>query len=490
MVSPKKGKPTIKGKTTEGLQMNKFKIYEELKKRGVETDTKGYVKRFNPNFFPQYIKNRLQIIYSKYGAYYIYGNGFWKIQDDDKILKLLREIFQEPKFGIWTPTIESDYVVAMKRELYHEAEMNPDKSLINVENGMFDTNTFELKPHDYRYYSTVRIPITVLPNSKCPRFLKFLDEIFEGDEERIRVTQEWAGYLLTTETKAQKALLLLGEGENGKGVLIDTLSEIIGEDNISNIPLNELGRSFSRVKIYSKTANISGENEMDGKSFNTQYFKLIVGQDTISAEEKNKPVFSFKPTAKLVMTMNKLPDTRDTSYGYFRRLSILAFNAKFSGKDRDNDLREKLREELSGIFLWSMEGLKRLRENDYKFSPCKSMEDTLKRYRFEQKPMYEFFEDCIVPTENTGDREDNKLVYNTYKNWAVENGINAKISSQKFWKEFEAIAEKKGYEISSGRSNAFRYHTGIKVVGEYKAILGIKPVNEYTVLIDDEISKL
>lgn len=406
-------------------------------------------------------------------------------------MKYLRDEFQKPMFGIWTPTIERDYMIGMERELYYDDELNSNKNLINLVNGMFDTESFELKPHDYRYYSTIRIPIEYIIDAGCPRFQRFLRQVFEEDEERIMVAQEWAGYILTTATNAQKALILLGEGENGKGVFVDTLSQLIGEDNISNIPLNELSRPFSRVRLYNKTANISGENEMNGKSFNTQYFKAIVGEDTISAEEKNKPVFSFKSTAKLIMTMNNLPDTRDTSYGYFRRLSILAFNANFSGEKRDNQLREKLKEELPGIFLWAMEGLKRLRQNDYKFSPCKSMDEMLKGYQIEQKPMFQFFEDCIVPIEDTSYREDNKIVYSTFKNWATANGIEhhyAQMSLQKFWREFEAVAKKKSYKCNSGHSNIFRYHTGIKVVGEYRAMMGIDLNNKFALSIDDELN--
>ena len=88
-----------------------------------------------------------------------------------------------------------------------------------------------------------------------------------------KLAQEWAGYLLTAETKAQKALLLYGSGANGKGVFIDLISECIGEENISNIPLNELHRGFSRICLLNKLANISSENETNGKSINTQYFK-------------------------------------------------------------------------------------------------------------------------------------------------------------------------------------------------------------------------
>lgn len=473
--------------------MNQSEIYKELRKRGITLDRDGSVKKVNPNYFSMYIKENHLIIFAKDKTFYQYGDGVWEVQEESKFLKDLRDEFQAPKFGVWSPAIEKDYMVAMERELYYDGELNPNKKLLNLANGMFDTEKFELIPHDPRYYSTIRIPIVLTPNADCPIWKKFLPQIFEGDEERIKVSQEWAGYALTTATNAQKALILLGEGENGKGVFIDTLSLLIGQDNISNIPLNELSRSFSRVRLHNKTANISGENEMNGKSFNTQYFKAIVGEDTISAEEKNKPVFSFKSTAKMIMTMNSLPDTKDTSYGYFRRLSILSFNANFSGEKRDNQLREKLKEELPGIFLWAMEGLKRLKENDYKFSPCKNMDEMLKRYQTEQKPMYEFFEDCIAAVEDTSYREDNKLVYNTFKNWAAENSIASyygKMSSQKFWKEFETVAKKKGYKCSSGRSNTFRYHTGIKVVGEYKATMGINPNNKFTVSIDDEPSSL
>ena len=473
--------------------MNKLKIYEELRKRGITLDKDGNVKRFNPNYFPSYIKENYLIIYANDKTYYVYDNGVWEMQEIAKLLRDLRNEFQAPMFGVWSPSMEKDYMVGMERELYYDGELNLYKNLINLINGMFNTDNFTLIEHDPKYYSTVRIPIEYTPNAECPMWKQFLLQIFEGDEERIKVAQEWAGYMLTPITKAQKALLLVGEGENGKGVFVDTMRLVVGEENISNITLNELNNEFSRIRLHNKTANISGENEMNGKSFNTQYFKAIVGEDTISAAEKHMPSISFKPICKMILTMNNLPDTKDTSHGYFRRLSLLPFNANFSESNRDNDLREKLKAELPGIFLWSMEGLKRLKANDFKFSPCKSMDDMLKTYQTEQKPMYEFFEDCIAPTEDARYREDNKLVYNTFKNWVADNGIGypySKLSNPKFWREFEAVAKKKGYKCTAGRSDKFRYHTGIKVVGEYKADLGFRPNNQFTITVNDEVSNL
>ena len=87
----------------------------------------------------------------------------------------------------------------------------------------------------------------------------------------------------------------------------------IRDRNISNIPLTELHRGFSRICLLNKLANISSENETNGKSINTQYFKMITGEDIINAEQKNKPVISFRNTAKIVLSTNNLPHTRDNS---------------------------------------------------------------------------------------------------------------------------------------------------------------------------------
>ena len=88
-------------------------------------------------------------------------------------------------------------------------------------NGMYDLEEFSLVEHNKNFYSTIQIPINYLPNAECPMFIKFLKDSFQDDEESEKLAQEWAGYLLTAETKAQKALLLYGSGANGKGVFID-----------------------------------------------------------------------------------------------------------------------------------------------------------------------------------------------------------------------------------------------------------------------------
>lgn len=444
---------------------------QELMQRGfMVNEETGAIKGFNANQFALYVKSKIYTIYTKDGHFYLYESGVWRKEEETMLLVMLRDMLQEPKFGVWTLKREKEYMEALKRTVYYNGEMNPFKNYINLDDCMFNSDDFNVRNHDAGFLSSIQIPVAYDGSAKCPRFIEFLRECFQGDEERIIVAQEWLGYLLTAETKAQKALILYGGGGNGKGVFTEVLTWLIGEDNISNIPLNELNKGFSRVCIYNKTANISNENETEGKGFNTQYFKSIVGEDTINAEQKNKPVFSFRPTVKIVMSMNNLPYINDKSYGYHRRLSILQFSAYIPEEKRDKQLKEKLKEELPGIFNWAVEGLKRLRENSYNFSSCSNMEELLSQYQKELNPIIQFFEECIEITGNENVKEDNKVVYNTFKNWANENGLKGytNMSNQRFWKEFNRYAESCGYKIGKCKSNAVRYHTGIKVVGEYK----------------------
>ena len=192
----------------------------ELMARGIIIDDKGKVLGFNANYFADYIKASFQIIYGVDNFFYMYENGVWAKVNDNTIFKMLRDVLQQPKFGVWKRRYEDEYIVALKREIYLEMEMNQYKHIINLKNGVFDIKQMKYLKHNAKYFSTIQIPVDYKENADCPIFLKYLNEVFEGDAGRIAVAQEWFGYALTTETKAQKSLILYGSGGNGKGYLL------------------------------------------------------------------------------------------------------------------------------------------------------------------------------------------------------------------------------------------------------------------------------
>ena len=213
----------------------------------------------------------------------------------------------------------------------------------------------------------MRVPVNFDEAADCPRTRQFLDEILLGDELGISTLQEFMGYCLTGETRAEKALALIGPGANGKSVLLRLLRALCGPMNVSSVGLSSLQGRFSSFSLVGKLVNISAENELRG-SLNTELFKLIVSGEPLQVEKKFKQSFAFSPYCKLVLAMNSLPYTDDTTAGFSRRLLIVPCRRIFTPQEADRHLIDKLLVELPGVLNFALEGLRRLRENDYLFT--------------------------------------------------------------------------------------------------------------------------
>lgn len=429
----------------------------------------GDIYGFNSVKFSKNIIEKNTLLYSQDKMFYEYKEGAWCVLSLDELKQYIFDEMESILEGLWESKNESEVLKVLQRLLFTDEKLNQKKHLINLQNGMYNTETHELVEHDPDYYSAVQLPFEYDPNADCLRFKQFLDEVFEGDEERVRKAIEWLGYCVTSETKAQKALLMFGGGGNGKGVYSDVLIALNGNENVSNVSLADLEDRFERANLYNKLLNIASENEVGSKGFSSQNFKAIVGEDLINAAHKGVDSFMFRPYCKMVFSFNNLPLTNDRSDGLFRRLDFLPFTKHFGGKKNDSNLRATLYEELPGIFNLAMEGLATLQANDFKFSPCEASDKLLNEYRLELSPMIQFFNERVVAGE-AEERVDNKVVYTAYKTWTKENGYKnqANISAKAFWREFEAEAKKRDIETTSGRSNAFRYHTGIRLIKEYE----------------------
>lgn len=436
---------------------------------GYVFDNNGDVYGFNSVTFAKHVIEENNLLFSGNKMFYEYQDGVWYVVSRDELSKYIFEKMESIKSDMWESKYETEVIKVMQRLLYTGEELNEHRHLINLKNGMYNTLTHELIAHDPDYYSAIQLPFEYDARADCLRFKQFLEEVFEGDKERIRKAIEWLGYCVTSETKAQKALLMHGSGGNGKGVFTDVMIALNGKENVGNVSLADLEDRFERVHLYNKLVNIASENEVSAKGFSSQNFKAIVGEDLINGASKGIDSFMFRALCKLVFSFNNLPVTNDRSEGLFRRLDFLPFDKHFGGKKNDTNLRTKLMEELPGIFNLAMEGLATLQENDFKFSPCRASDKLLKEYKIELSPMIQFFDEKIVAGE-TDERIDNKLVYTAYKTWTKENGYksHSNVSAKAFWREFEAEAKKRSIETTTGRSNAFRYHTGICLIKEYE----------------------
>ena len=423
-----------------------------LKQMGFEANPKGgylfYCNTFS-RFFLKYtdvvlLPNEEEL------ALFNQKSGLYELDCEPKIGKTIKFMMNRV-FDLWMPSYEQLALKAIRRDISKIATAFNTGEYINLQDGMLDLNAFELYDHSPDYLSTVQLPFKYHANNLTPVFEKYLDDITCGDNELKKVLQEMLGYCLSSSTVAEKAFFLVGSGCNGKSVLAKLIQLLVGEGNYSNTSLSALGGSFGLSSLVNSNVNIAAENT-NGR-VNSEIFKAVVSGDTVEVNRKYKDALSVKLHAKLVLLFNDLPETDDLSFGFFRKILIIPFDKTFTGENIDVDLIKKLEKELSGIFQWALQGLERLRNNNYVFSSCARCEQALEKYKKSLNPVAEYIaSNLIINSEKSMKRSD---IYRAYTQYCCHNSVEV-LQCQKFWRLFKAyyadkdipfeICKIKGYE--------------------------------------------
>jgi P4 family phage/plasmid primase-like protien len=174
-------------------------------------------------------------------------------------------------------------------------------------------------------------------------------------EKKIITIGEWLGLaLLGLCTREAVALVVHGEGSNGKSVLTSLVADLFGPDQTAHLAPQAMREKFSRAQLFGASINVVSEMpESDLLASDT--LKAVISGDKIEVERKHQDPFSFKPRAGHIFAANKLPASRDRSHGLWRRLVPIKFNRVFTRANRDPYLGEALRAELPQLVLWCLD---------------------------------------------------------------------------------------------------------------------------------------
>lgn len=273
-----------------------------------------------------------------------------------------------------------------------------------------------LHPLTPRWFSRTVLSYPFEPRARCPLWEAVLARILEEDEQRIKLLQEWFGYCLTADTSQHKMLLMYGEGNNGKSLVCNVLTELLGPENVSGVPLEAFGTRFGLYASLGMLANVIPEvGEIDRVAEGA--LKSFVGGDRACFDRKNRDPIQEWPTARLTVATNNLPRFSDRTDGTWRRILLLPFRVSIPAEEVDRDLLNKLRPQLSGIFNWSLRGLYRLQKRG-EFTEAQVSATALQEYREELNPAAQFLEAFTEPGGSVNCTE----LYTAYKGWSHEHG--------------------------------------------------------------------
>lgn len=253
----------------------------------------------------------------------------------------------------------------------------PDpKRLLNCANGLLDPETRQLLPHTPNYFTFNRLPYGFDPSARCPRFERFLREVWPDEEDARLVLQEWFGYCLTGDTSQEKILCLIGAKRCGKGTINHTMRAVVGEENVASPKLQSFGETFGRQALIGKRVAILADVRVGPKtdvSSAASTLLEISGRDPQSVQRKFLSNWEGHLEARLVL-MSNLPITVSDPAGVLpSRYLTLAMRQSFAGRE-DTTLKATLSTEAPGVLNWALEGLARLRANG-KFTALESSAD-------------------------------------------------------------------------------------------------------------------
>jgi len=384
-------------------------------------------KEFIPGHLMDYILEYQDLFHDGQRYYQYNEKGLWREIHKNKIGQQMENVLGE---RARRSRIQDSLKLLEYRVFKDHRELEQNHGLVNLKNGMLDYQTKKLLPHDKRYYSRVQIPIEYDSDADCPRFKRFLEEIFLDDPGKALAVQDFAGYCLYPKIFIHSCLFFMGVGWNGKSVLINTLIKIIGKENTSAVELSQFSNKFFIGVLRNKLLNVS--TEVKTKSpVDDSTFKSLVAGDLILGDVKHEDPISFRPICKYIFSMNDIPIITDKSYAFQRRLIIVRFNQDFTGEKDDKLLEDKLSKELPGILNWFLEGLHRVLEKK-EISVSEQMEIDKKDFIKQVNPLLLFIEErCFI---KDGSKIEKGQLYSNYTLWSKNSGLRP-LSKVKFYRQ-------------------------------------------------------
>lgn len=367
------------------------------------------------------------------GCFMTYRYGRWVAINNE--MEVSSEVAKYYGFDLKKREI-NEIVGQLKLRYFAVAMPAPAPKLICMTNGVLDPMTGALRDHSPAYYMRNMVDVEWDVAATSPTWDKFMNDVFRDDEDKdqkIKFIQQWFGYCLSPVANMQKMLMLIGDGENGKSVLLKILSQVVGTDNTSNTQVERFGKKEVRAELEGKMLNISPELS-DRAWQHDSYLKAIVTGDNIEARRLYKDSYSFVPKVRLVVSTNNLPKVYDRSHGFFRRIIILKFNRRFTDADRNRQIENDLLAELPGIFAWAVRGLQDLLQKG-EFDIPVSSNAAIEDYKVESDDVKMFLaERMVIDPSVTGLLPP--IVYAAYCKWAKDSGLTA-LNKITFGKRFK-----------------------------------------------------
>lgn len=373
----------------------------------------------------QLMNEEQQKVYQEYLAAKAYQAFAIKRRDSKNITSTLKE--SRPMLEISIKDLDSDCFALCTPEATYDLRKGMD-------------GAHEHSPEDFITKIT-----SVSPSHKGEEIWQdCLNLIFQSNQELIDYVQMVCGLASIGKVYLEALIIAYGDGRNGKSTFWNVISHVLGlySGNISADTLTVGCRRNIKpemAEVKGKRLLIAAEMQ-EGARLNDSTVKQLCSTDDIFAEKKYKDPFSFKPCHTLVLYTNHLPRVSATDDGIWRRLIVIPFNAKITGKSDIKNYGEYLYDNAGGsILAWAIEGARKVIEMNYSIPAPACVQDAINEYRSQNDWFSHFLEDkCEV---GVALKESSSSLYQAYRMYCMDTNEYVRSTA-----DFYFALEKAGFE--------------------------------------------
>lgn len=361
-------------------------------------------------------------------ALIVYGSS---IPDDSRRGHFVKYVNQLGNYNVRDKVVKD----SRTRIFIEQNDFDKNKNLFNCKNGTLNLKTFEFTPHNPNDLLSKVSNVVYDPKKTCPTFTKFINEIMQDNKNKVNFLQTIFGYSLTSDTSQETCFILYGpSSRNGKSTLMDTISYMLGDYATTTMP-----ETLSQKKNKDSTKASSDIARLDGARLlniseppqqmiiDSALLKTLLGKDKISARYMYKEFFEFYPMFKVFINTNYLPMIDDNTVFDSGRVNVITFDRHFSANEQDKNLKKKLKnqDEISGIFNWCLQGLKKYTEVGLNIP--EDIQKATSMYELSNDKFSHFILQELVESDENVTLHD---LYYRYCDWCRKNNIPRQSKSE------------------------------------------------------------
>ena len=342
-----------------------------------------------------------------------------RITDEDS---LRREIYEmlKPYFSTGLGKRVNNLLEALRLEAY-TPDLPIQRDRIHVANGtLFLDRTFTPE----REFCRNRLPVAYNENAKPPEtWLKFLSELLYPED--IPTLQEFMGYCFLPTTKGQKMLMLIGRGGEGKSRIGLVLRSLLGSNMATGSIAKIESSRFARADLEHELVMLDDDMKLEALPQTNHIKAIVTAELPMDLERKGQQSYQGDLYVRFLGFGNgSLKALYDRSEGFFRRQIILTTKPKDAKRVDDPFIAEKMCAEADGIFLWCLEGLRRLIANDYRFTLSERTHENMAEAVSDGNNAVDFMRsECYIRLKADAEASS-RDVYAVYKLWCEDNVLH------------------------------------------------------------------